>query len=487
MKMVKVGKGLLKVIVFTLLLALGFCYFSDVLLWKTSADINLYNGKHFYENEENTIDVLSFGNSHCFCTINNALLYEEYGIASYNFSAGAQQIGTTYYFMKESLEYQTPKVMLVELCTAIEYKMSQGDVYRNALALKPGENYYKNIEYIDSLTDGIAGDVTDLALQWPITHTRYAELEETDYNDYHYFQRGFRPSFVNNVYEMPEASREKGIAELEESVVFYLEQMIALAKEHEVELVFYVAPYMLKTSDQMIYNAIEKFVEEKDVTFFNFTTEENLAGINYATDVWNTGHLNIYGADKVTRYLGEYLKSAVALPDRRGDENYLLWEEDASYLKRLVQENSLKKNEEINVDDYFNSLKTLDNLCVITLDGDKNSYLAAEQRLKELGVSDELIQEQDVFVFCEGELATTMKKGDARYYEEYQKKSVVIKYQEETDSFAVNIGEPFEKIVKNGMNIYVYNEIDGTLVDIVGVSDKYGMTREPVKEESSEF
>ena len=139
-------KSVLKGSVFLLILIMGFCYFSEVLLWKTSADINLYNGKHFYENEENTIDVLFLGNSHCFCTINPAVLYEAYGIAGYNFSAGAQQIGSTYYFMKEALKYQNPKAILVEVSSFIDYEQSQGDIYRNALALRPGENYYKNID-----------------------------------------------------------------------------------------------------------------------------------------------------------------------------------------------------------------------------------------------------------------------------------------------------------------------------------------------------
>lgn len=465
-------KSVLKGSMFLLLLTVGFCYFSEVLLWKTSADINLYNGRHFYETEEHTIDVMFFGNSHCFCTINNAVLYENYGIASYNFSAGAQQIGTTYYFMKEALEYQSPKAMLVEISSFIDYEQSQGDVYRNALALRPGENYYKNIEYINSITDGRVGEVLDLALQWPITHTRYAELEEEDYHDYHYFQRGFRASFAKNEYGLPEGLSETGTVPLEEDVVFYLEQMLALAEEHETELIFFASPYIIGQEDQMIYNAVGAYLEEKGITFFNFATEENLAGIDYTTDIWNTGHVNVYGSEKVTRYLGEYLKRELDLPDRRGDEAYELWELDAKYFKRLEQENAL-----VNANDteaYFEGLKTLDNLCVITIEGD--SSLALKNRLAGFGVPQDMIQQNDVFIFCEGMLAGTMKRGDARYYEEFQKKSVVITCPE-SGICTVNIGEPLPAMTEEGMNIYVYNEIDGRLVDIVGITESGAFMR----------
>lgn len=460
--------GVLKVTVFLLLLVIGFKYFSEVLVWKSVADINLYNGKHFYENEEDSIDVIFYGNSHCFCTINNAVLYDEYGIASYNFAAGNQRIGSTYYFMKESLEYQSPKAVVVELYSIIEREMNEGDIFRNTAALEIGENYYKNVEYIDSITDGLAGEITDLVLQWPVNHTRYAELEEEDYHDFHYFQRGYRAAFANNAMEMPEYCHEKGVGALSEDDIYYLDQMIALADENNTELVFFVAPYVVDQEEQMKYNAVAQYLESKGVTFFNFTTDENLAGIDYFTDIWNTGHINVYGAEKVTKYLGEYLKSVVELPDRRGDEAYELWELDLKYFKRLVQENNLANSQDTNA--YFASLATLDNLCVITVDGDRDNCEGIRKKLLELGVTEDVIQDNDVFIFAEGQLVDTMKKGDDRYYEEYQQKSVVITYLQDKDVFEVNIAEALPRMLTEGLNVYVYNEIDGKLLDVVGVT-----------------
>lgn len=460
--------GALKLGIFLLILAIGFVYFSDVLLWKTSADINLYNGKRFYENEEDSIDVLFYGNSHCFCAINNAILYDEYGIASYNFTAGSQRIGSTYYFMKESLEYQKPKAMVVELYTIIEREMDEGDVYRNALALKVGENYYKNVEYIESLTNGLAGETTDLLLQWPVTHTRYAELEEEDYHDFHYFQRGYRAAFDRDSIEMPKTCYETGVGILSEDDIYYLEQMIALAKEHDTELVFFVAPYELPAEEQMKYNAAGQFLESKGVTYFNFATAENLAQIDYGLDIWNPGHVNAYGAQKVTRYLGEYLQSVAEFPDRRGDEAYELWELDSKYFKRLLQENNLLNTQ--NTEEYLSGLSTMDNLCIIAVDGNRDNCEAAKKTLLKFGVSEDTLRENDVFIFAEGQLVDTMRKGDARYYEEYQQKAVVITYLPDRDVFEVNIAEPLPRMVAEGINIYVYNEIDGKLIDVVGMT-----------------
>lgn len=48
---------------------------------------HLYN---FYKLEKNTVDVLMLGSSHVYCGINPNLLYDNYGIASFNMSSGGQ-------------------------------------------------------------------------------------------------------------------------------------------------------------------------------------------------------------------------------------------------------------------------------------------------------------------------------------------------------------------------------------------------------------
>ena len=53
-------------------------------------------------------------------------------------------------------------------------------------------------------------------------------------------------------------------------------------------------------------------------------------GFDYASDLTDTSHCNRWGAEKVTSYVGAYLKENYDLPDRRGDAAYAsAW--DAAY------------------------------------------------------------------------------------------------------------------------------------------------------------
>ena len=146
-----------------------------------------------------------------------------------------------------------------------------------------------------------------------------------------------------------------------------------------------------------------------------------------------------------------------------------------------MHENTLADIED--TDAYFKTLAVLNDLCVITVDGDRDDCEGIKMKLAELGVPEDVIWENDVFVFAEGQLVGTMKKSDDRYYEEYQQKSVVITYSEDKDAFDVNIAEPLEGIVELGLNIYVYNEIDGKVIDIVGVTPEGKLMCEKERED----
>ena len=52
-------------------------------------------------------------------------------------------------------------------------------------------------------------------------------------------------------------------------------------------------------------------------------------GIDWTTDTYDAGaHLNVYGAEKLTRYFGRMLSEDFGVPDRRSDtELCAVWQE----------------------------------------------------------------------------------------------------------------------------------------------------------------
>ena len=61
-------------------------------------------------------------------------------------------------------------------------------------------------------------------------------------------------------------------------------------------------------------------------------------GIDWKKDSLDGGdHLNLSGAKKATAYLGQYLKDACGLEDRRGQDAYDEWDKKAKKYKKKVQ------------------------------------------------------------------------------------------------------------------------------------------------------
>ena len=105
-------KSIIKTIAFLLILFTSL-YFTDSALRLKSSD-GIYSLKKFYEQDENSIDVLILGSSHAFENFNTGVLWEEQGIASYVLGGSWQPVWNTYYYLKEALKTQKPKLIILE-------------------------------------------------------------------------------------------------------------------------------------------------------------------------------------------------------------------------------------------------------------------------------------------------------------------------------------------------------------------------------------
>lgn len=82
-------------------------FFSDI--WPTTLTYS-----KFYEEEEDTIDVIFLGSSHAASSFIPQELYNNYGITSYNLGCEQQNLVTSYFWLKEALRYQKPKAVVLD-------------------------------------------------------------------------------------------------------------------------------------------------------------------------------------------------------------------------------------------------------------------------------------------------------------------------------------------------------------------------------------
>lgn len=456
-----------------------------LIVWMLSGVVKVFNYKQtgggggwqrFYAAEEDSIDVMVFGSSHAHCSVDLGYLWDEYGMAGYTLSAGSQNIAGTYYFVKEALQTQTPEVILIECFGVVggEIVNSDADVYRNTLGMKWGSTLW---EYVLYLQENMGMDRTwaqRVYMKIPIIHSRYSELEQMDFEDNLPFMRGYRGSYERIGFERPTAEHVTDIIPLHPDRFEMLEKIVLLAREQSIPVVLFVAPYVLSDYDQVQYNAIEQWAELNDIPFVNFNHDYDAIGLDFQMDFRDEHHVNNIGAKKVTAYLADYLLELYELPDHRNDAEYVLWEQNALYLRNKELRQRLETAVDINA--YLKILSEMEDnqTVIIALTGNyKASGEVYLEALIELGVKREEYESGGAWIISGGKCVQYLAGTEYDYFERTENGEIHL------ESYETDAGQYKETVrlwlngqnycmVENGVNIIVYNEELNQIIDVAG-------------------
>ena len=490
--MKKVLKRILAVIVFAGI-ALGTVYYLNWLFRLKSVD-GTYPAQMLYRQEENTIDVLCLGSSHTYSNINPAVLWDEYGMASYNLAGSNQPLWNTYYYLKEALKYQIPELVVLDVYRAVEYLDYQDDarVAMNTFGLRHSKEWEEMLKV--SLED--EDSYMDYLLRYPVYHNRYQELKKQDffpyngdYNGDNY--KGFNLNCISTTYYegFPDVSEVTDVGVMTEKTEEYLVKIIELAKEREIPLLLLSAPYMgVLPEDKMIYNRVEEIAKEYGVRFVDFNEYYRQIGFNPATDFAESSHLNYYGSEKYTSFLGKYIKNRYDVTDRRGDEKYASWEANSEFYRMHAANVDLMKTADLG--EYFEKLfqnKERYTICISTV----GEYLGGGYNIRKLlGDYGMDVSEESLWIFLGGELVHTLPveiTEDSFFYEDMGKSSLTVKaeilYSDMIEDYYPKTGIYIEGVgcdaANNGVNIIVYDNELQTIVDNVGLdaANEYGFLR----------
>lgn len=285
----------------------------------------------YYEQPKNSVDLLVMGSSHAYEGISTSALWKESGIAAYNLCGSAQPIWNTYYYMKEALKTQTPRVIVLDVFKVVDISDAYApltDTYRNTMGIKSPLHRWQSVL---ASTDNW-GDRLSCFFGWPIYHTRYSELKKDDLMrqiegvDYVNFK-----GYVGNVNKpgdqvLPDTSADKSLAPLPPKGEDYLRRCIALAKEHDIPIVLTVVPHIISAAPyQPMYNSIAKLAQEEGVPFWDFNANFAETGLVDVEHIADEQHLNVTGASLFATFLANRLRETYDLPDLRGDPAYDSW------------------------------------------------------------------------------------------------------------------------------------------------------------------
>ncbi len=77
-----------------------------------------------------------------------------------------------------------------------------------------------------------------------------------------------------------------------------------------------------------MFNKVAEIAKKDNIPFINYNDKMNEINLDFKNDMHNSGHLNIWGAYKVTKDFGNYLEQNYSLKDHRNDSAYSQWNID---------------------------------------------------------------------------------------------------------------------------------------------------------------
>ena len=286
-------------------------------------------------------------------------LWEEYGITSYIRGSPQQLIWQSYYLMEETLKYEKPDVIVFNVLS-MKYdtpqstgSQTQREAY-NRMALD-------GMRWSKSKWDAINASMTEEEIEkeamwtylFPILryHDRWSQLNADDFK--YWFKRD---QVTDNGYLMqtgvkpmttPHAEKPLVDYTLGDNSYYYLDKMVQLCEENDVELVLVKAPTHSPIWWDEWDTQVEEYAKKHDLLYINFLDHEEAIGIDWNTDTYDTGlHLNVYGAEKLSRYFGKILAEQCGVEDRRSNTELVqIWSEKVStYNERKATLEAATKN-----------------------------------------------------------------------------------------------------------------------------------------------
>ncbi len=336
-------KRIIKILAFILFIIITISSINkitDVLCIKSGHGIN--QARHFYDQPEDSIDVVFMGTSHIHCNVNTALLWEDYNIAAYDLTGAEQPLWMTYYFLKEVFKTQSPKLIVLDLFGAVTITEDYHEKWVS-------ENVYGmkfSINKLEMLQQSIAPE--KITLYFPTiwaNHGRYKELTSEDYavlteskTEQASF-KGYTPYFGTEVWEKPIAKEVEEEPILQKSEE-YLMKIIDYVEKQDAELLLIVAPYIRNEEHDANYKYIERILQERNVEYINYNDLYDEINLDFSSDFNDWSHLNYYGSCKFTDYLAkDILKKNYNFFHEGQERKYESWEMHVDLINKEVEEN----------------------------------------------------------------------------------------------------------------------------------------------------
>lgn len=264
--------------------------------------------------KDNSIDVYVVGDSESFTSIVPMKLWEDYGFTSYISGTPGQSVPDSCMFVYKAMKTQKPKIVILE-----------------------SHNIYKRVSLGTPITK-----VSENILPIIKNHNRWKNLNNNDFFskvDYTWTDdmKGYYYTTITNG---ADSSNYMSYSEKSDTIPksnkLYVKLLNKYCKCNNAQLLIVSTPSTINWNYEK-HNGIKKFAEKENIEFLDLNVLKDEIKIDWNQDTRDAGdHLNQSGAEKVTEYLGNYLKNKNILEDHRKDNEYNKWNETLKRYKENI-------------------------------------------------------------------------------------------------------------------------------------------------------
>ncbi|MBI5960524.1 MAG: hypothetical protein HY866_17420 [Chloroflexi bacterium] len=267
----------------------------------------------FYSADDNTIDVLFVGNSHIEVTVNESIVDDVLGVNSHVLHDGGIDMVSAYYFIRQSLETQNPRLIVIE-AYPLMVKPELSSIMR-------GQGVLRGRVAFEAMIDRFSvKDYSSVLFPMLYYHSDWALIDNTfvsetirdySYLVYPWLTQGLQKrlsaqaGMVTKIVSLEEYMPDRELAIYPENLV-YLDKIISLCREHHIDLWLVQSPYTIPPVVD-----VEAIAQARHLNFYDYNTDQtfNPARVHFK----DSAHFNNIGTVLASLRIAELLAEPLGL------------------------------------------------------------------------------------------------------------------------------------------------------------------------------
>lgn len=449
-------------------------YYND--LWPTTST---YAG--FYRMDEDSIDVLCLGSSHAAAGFNPQVIYDAYGIRSYNLACEQQNMFTSYYWIKEALRYQKPQVILFD--TYMLFPVNQAEALNSAESCT--RKAFDGMRWSGVKAEAVKEmcrldeEQSEISYYLPNVryHTRWTELKEEDFRfvqmNRHYELKGYTPleRRIAMEYQPFVSGDNLEQAEMVPLMQEYLNKIVELCENNEIKLILFKTPSVTQRITN--YNTVSQYAAEKGLEYWDFNEASAYkdSALVFEEDMNDDMHMNIWGAQKLSLYIGFRLQGKCEVVGRIDEQ----WESTKKYYQDILNDCQLKYITDIH--EYLPTVNQERYTIFLTVLGDGMRFMDDETLKEFRSLGEGLAMDYEEYGSCWAVIdrgSVLENAGMSKLTYHGSMRNHLLDYEvisggaaEGGYTCSVKINDMEAAVAKAGINIVVYNNTTMKVIDSV--------------------